>query len=139
MYVLKRDGKTKECFQEHKIHYAIEQAYKSVEKEIDEDVFDCVKFSLGIGDFSDDDVVSVENIQDVIEDCLFNYDVDVAISFHDYRLTHKLIRSEEKGLIRDYVRKLMCENIENRMQTLMSTHLVERCQRLVMCSRRTLH
>ena len=113
--VLKRDKKTKECFQEHKIHHAIENAYKSIGKTIDEDVFKCALERMGIFDVEEDEEVllNVEDIQDSIERCLFDYDIDVAISFHDYRLTHKLIRSERKGLAREFAKKLMCENIEN--------------------------
>lgn len=111
--VLKRDKKTKECFQEHKIHHAIESAYLSVGKNIDEDVFCCVIERLGVKCMSEDAVLNVEDIQDSIEKCLFDYDIDVAISFHDYRLTHKLIRNEKKGLAREFAKKLMCENIEN--------------------------
>ena len=111
--VLKRDKKTKECFQEHKIHHAIEKAYLSVGKEMDEDVFWCVMDSLGIGHLDDDAVLNVEDIQDGIEKCLFDNDVEVAISFHDYRLTHKLIRDERKGLTMEFSKKLMAEDIEN--------------------------
>ena len=113
--VLKRDKKTKECFQEHKIHHAIENAYNSVGKTIDENVFKCALERMGIFDIEEDEEVllNVEDIQDSIERCLFDYDIDVAISFHDYRLTHKLIRSERKGLAREFAKKLMCENIEN--------------------------
>lgn len=113
MLVLKRDKKTKECFQEHKIHHAIEQAYKSVGKEIDENVFECVIEGLGVRELSDDTILNVEDIQDGIESCLFDNDVEVGLSFHDYRLTHKLIRNEKKGLVREFAQKLMCENIEN--------------------------
>lgn len=111
--VLKRDKKTKECFQEHKIHHAIEKAYMSVGKEIDEDVFWCVMDTLGTDHLDDDTVLNVEDIQDRIEKCLFSNDVDVAISFHDYRLTHKLIRDERKGLSMEFSKKLMAEDIEN--------------------------
>ena len=111
--VLKRDKKTKECFQEHKIHHAIENAYLSVGKKIDEDVFECVLERLGVKDIPEGTVIDVEDIQDGIEKCLFECDIDVAISFHDYRLTHKLIRNEKKGLAREFAKKLMCENIEN--------------------------
>ena len=115
--VLKRDKKTKECFQEHKIRHAIEKAYESVGKEIDDGVLKCVFERIGVNNAAaaDDDAIllNVEDIQDNIEKCLFDYDTEVAISFHDYRLTHKLIRSEKKGLAREFAAKLMCENIEN--------------------------
>ena len=70
--VLKRDKKTKECFQEHKIHHAIENAYKSIGKTIDEDVFKCALERMGIFDVEEDEEVllNVEDIQDSIERCL---------------------------------------------------------------------
>lgn len=111
--VLKRDKKTRECFQEHKIHHAIECAYLSVGKSIDEDVFKCVLERIGVNDMVDNTTIYAEYIQNCIEQCLFDYDVDVAIEFHDYRLTHKLIRNERKGLAKEFAKKLMCENIEN--------------------------
>ena len=42
--VLKRDKKTKECFQEHKIRHAIESAYLSVGKNIDEEEDEALDF-----------------------------------------------------------------------------------------------
>lgn len=113
MYVLKRDNKTKECFQEHKIHHAIESAYLSIGKQMNEKVFECAISRLGINEMSDDSVLMVEDIQDSIEKCLFEHDIEVGLEFHDYRLTHKLIRNERKGLGREFAKKLMCENIEN--------------------------
>ena len=109
MFVLKRDNKTKECFQEHKIEHVIKKAYESINKEYDEKVYNKVIDFLKNDD--DETVLKVEYIQDTIEKILFNTDVDVAISFHDYRLTHKLIRNEKKGLAREFSMKLMCENI----------------------------
>lgn len=111
MFVLKRDKKTKECFQEHKIYHALEKAYKSVGKEINTDVYECVVSNIDTTD--DTAILNVEDIQDIIEKCLFEYDTEVGISFHDYRLTHKLIRSEKQGLVREFAKKLMAENIEN--------------------------
>lgn len=114
MFVLKRDKKTKECFQEHKIHHAIEKAYLSVGKDIDEEVFNCVIENIKKNEENSADLlIPVESIQDCIEKCLFSCDVEVAISFHDYRLTHKLIRSEKQGLVKEFTKKLMGENIEN--------------------------
>lgn len=113
MFVLKRDKKTKECFQEHKIYHAVESAFHSVGKTLDDDVIKCVMERIGVGNCGEDTVLNVEDIQDAIEKCLFEYDTDVAISFHDYRLTHKLIRSEKNGLSREFAKKLMGESIDN--------------------------
>jgi ribonucleoside-triphosphate reductase len=111
--VLKRDKKTKEVFQEQKVRKAIESAYHSIGKELDEEVLKCVFDRLGVNEQHEDVVLNVEDIQDSIEKCLFENDVEVAISFHDYRLTHKLIRDERKGLAREFAKKLMAENVEN--------------------------
>ena len=40
MFVLKKDNKTRECFQEHKIRHSIEKAYKSLKRESDGTVFE---------------------------------------------------------------------------------------------------
>lgn len=111
--VLKRDKKTKEVFQENKVRKAIESAYRSIGKELDEDVLKCVFERLGVNKLNEDVGLNVEDIQDSIEKCLFENDVEVAIAFHDYRLTHKLIRDERKGLAREFAKKLMAENVEN--------------------------
>ena len=72
MFVLKKDNKTKECFQEHKIRHAIEKAYNSLHREFDEAVFKETLKVLGV-DVSDtsESVISVYEIQDVIEDIIF--------------------------------------------------------------------
>ena len=123
--VLKRDKKTKECFQEHKIHHAIENAYLSVGKSIDEDVFECVLERLGVREISDENtLINVEDIQDGIEKCLFDYDVEVAISFHDYR---------------NLPRNSCVKTLKIRMQMWMNIHSVAEWLRQVMYIRRILH
>ena len=64
MFVLKKDNKTKECFQEHKIRHAIEKAYNSLNREFDESVFKETLKVLGVDDSdTSESVISVYEIQ----------------------------------------------------------------------------
>lgn len=107
--VIKRDGKTTEFFQTSKIRNAIKNAYESVGKEFNEEVFQCVLSKME----EYEDGVHVEQIQDDIESCLFQYDKEVYDSFHDYRLTHKMQRDEKNTLVKNYAKKMMGQNVEN--------------------------
>lgn len=106
MFVLKKDRRTKECFQEHKIKHAIEKAYKSINREFDETLFDETLKVLGVDDSdASDKVISVFEIQDVIENIIFKRaDKELYDVFHWMK---------KRKLEEDYEQKLMCKNIEN--------------------------
>ena len=106
MFVLKKDKKTKECFQEHKIKHAISKAYKSLNREFDESVFTETLQKLGVDDSdTSDNVISVFEIQNIIENIIFNRgDKELYDAFHWIKKKH---------LEEDYEKKLMCKNIEN--------------------------
>lgn len=106
MFVLKKDKKTKECFQEHKIRHAISKAYKSLNREFDETLFRDVLKTLGFDDSdTSESVISVFEIQDIIEDIIFKrQDKELYDAFHWMKKKH---------LENEYERKLMCKNIEN--------------------------
>lgn len=106
MFVLKKDKRTKECFQEHKIRHAIAKAYKSLNREIDESVFTETLQILGVDDSDNsDNVISVFDIQDVIENIIFKRgDKELYDAFHWIKKKH---------LEDEYEKKLMCKNIEN--------------------------
>ena len=106
MFVLKKDNKTKECFQEHKIRYAIEKAYKSLHREFDDSVFKETLKVLGVDDSdTSESVISVYEIQDVIEDIIFKRgDKELYDAFHWVK---------KKWLEVEYEKKLMCKSIEN--------------------------
>ena len=106
MFVLKKDNKTKECFQEHKIRHAIEKAYKSLKREFDESVFEETLKVLGVDDSdTSESVISVYKIQDIIEDIIFKRgDKELYDAFHWVK---------KKWLEVEYEKKLMCKSIEN--------------------------
>lgn len=106
MFVLKKDKRTKECFQEHKIRHAISKAYKSLNREFDESVFTETLQKLGVDDSdTSDNVISVFEIQNIIENIIFNRgDKELYDAFHWIKKRH---------LEEDYEKKLMCKNIEN--------------------------
>ena len=106
MFVLKKDNKTRECFQEHKIRHSIEKAYKSLKREFDETVFEETLKVLGVdGDLDSDSIISVYEIQDVIENILFKRgDKELYDAFHGMK---------KKRLEVEYEKKLMCKSIEN--------------------------
>ena len=106
MFVLKKDNKTKECFQEHKIRHAIEKAYNSLNREFDESVFEETLKVLGVDDSdTSESVISVYDIQDAIENIIFKRgDKELYDAFHWVK---------KKWLEVEYEKKLMCKSIEN--------------------------
>lgn len=106
MFVLKKDKKTKECFQEHKIRHAIAKAYKSLNREFDESIFTETLQTLGFDDSDTTDrVISVFEITDIIENIIFKRgDKELYDAFH---------WTKKKHLEDEYEKKLMCKNIEN--------------------------
>lgn len=109
MYVIKRD-KTEELFQIEKIENAIKRAFDSCGKEIDYDVVDCV---LSRYDIYSDAKVHVEDIQDVVENCLMESDKKVAKEYIIYRYNHKIVRETEEKMYKDITKKLMASDVQN--------------------------
>ena len=92
MIVLKRDGSTQE-FDFSKIENAVKSAYKSVNKEMTDDLLNILKDNFKDIDPSD---LSVENIQERVEKTLFLHaPYDVARSYMIYRAKHKELRFAE--------------------------------------------
>lgn len=106
MYVLKKDKKTKECFQEHKIKNAISKAYVQINRSFDESVFTETLKRLGFDDSdTSDSVISVFEITEIIENIIFERgDKELYDAFHWIKKKH---------LEDEYERKLMCKQIEN--------------------------
>ncbi|MCD8208306.1 MAG: hypothetical protein LUD72_10250 [Bacteroidales bacterium] len=110
MKIKKRD-KTVELFSEEKVHNAIAKAFEARGREFDPKVLKCV---LGRLDLKNDEaVVDVEEIQDIIEECLMNYSPDIARAFIIYRYQHKSMRENQGRLTREMSKKLMALEIEN--------------------------
>lgn len=89
MIVIKRDG-NKEKFNIHKIESAVKRAYKSTGKDVPEYVLHLIDSIFSV---LDGDVISVEEIQDKVEDILMNEkEFKVAKSYILYREKHKQAR-----------------------------------------------
>ena len=67
-------------------------------------------------DESEDVTVSVEDIQDEIEQLLLHSYPDIAMCYIIYRYNHKVIRENRDKLIKGVTKKLMAEDIENQNQ-----------------------
>ena len=92
-YIVKRNGK-KQGFQAFKIEDAIKKAFESVNYAYDSAVFTAV-----IQNMINDNVNSVEEIQDIIEKVLFDFNYfEVMKSFVTYRFMHKMQREHIAGL-----------------------------------------
>ena len=75
MFVLKKDNKTKECFQEHKIRHAIEKAYNSLNREFDETLFKETLIVLGVDDSdTSESVISVYDFLNYILNFIYTND-----------------------------------------------------------------
>ena len=99
MQILKRDGELEE-FKNYKISKAIEKAYASINKKVNQNVVDAVLLECEKLDF-----VSVEIVQDLIEKEIFKSgDFDTLKSFMLYRHTRKLGREK----ILDYGTYINC-------------------------------
>jgi len=92
-YILKRNGE-KQNFHAYKIEDAVKKAFGSVNCTYDSAVFTAV-----IQKMINDDVNSVEEIQDIIEKVLFDFNYfEVMKSFVTYRFMHKMQREHLGGL-----------------------------------------
>ena len=94
--VIKRNGLT-EPFHPYKIEYAIQQAFESVSETFNEDVY--VQVIMRVWE---EERYNVEEIQDIIEEELFNANhFKVMKSFITYRFLHKMQREHLMGLSDD--------------------------------------
>lgn len=115
-YVIKRTGE-QVPFDEHKIESAISKAYSNAEIDITEDVKKeltkltahiCHKLYLVYND-----MVGIEQIQDVVEDCLMAWRKDVAKNYIRYRYEHGMIRDKYNEFMANVAKKIMASNVEN--------------------------
>ena len=112
--VIKRDG-TKVKFERAKIGKAILKAYNEVypdtldinaelANDICSDVCGKLKTMLEI---------SVEDIQDIVETTLMDYDRNVAKAYITYRYSRALARDEYKKLMEDVKEKISANDVQN--------------------------
>ena len=110
MKVVKRD-KTQEVFQLDKIYSAVQRAFESCGiGELPDDLRERIQ---NMYDESSDETISVEEIQDDVEQLLLHSYPDIAKCYIIYRYNHKVIRENRDKLIKGLSKKLMADDIEN--------------------------
>ena len=105
MKVIKRD-KTEEVFRQEKLLNAVTKAFESCGGEIPSDIAETVG---KLYDETADQTVTVEEIQDRIEDLLIHTYPEIAKCYIIYRYNHKLIRE----------RKFRCLNLNKDVYTIL--------------------
>ena len=114
MQVIKRDGRKVEFYKD-KIKEAVLKAFNEVYPNANKDNtndanFVCDEVCNSIDKLNE---ISVEQIQDVVENILMGYDTVVAKAYITYRYRHTMARDEYKALMADVKEKLSAENVQN--------------------------
>lgn len=109
MNVIKRD-KTVEIFQVEKIFSAVERAFESCKARLPDELREYLRT---LYDENDDTDVTVEEIQDKVENTLLCQFPEVAKNYIIYRYNHKVIREHRDKLIKGLSKKLMAQDVEN--------------------------
>ena len=114
MQVIKRDGRKVE-FDKDKIKEAVLKAFNEVYPNANGDNISeannvCKEVCDSIDKLNE---ISVEQIQDVVENILMGYDTVVAKAYITYRYRHTMARDEYKALMADVKEKLSAENVQN--------------------------
>ena len=117
MQVIKRDGRKVE-FDINKIIEAVRKAYAEVYPDTPSEKYKCVSSDIAIEvtnqiTNADDDNISIETIQDMVEKELMWVDKAVAKAYITYRYRHTMARDEYKALMADIKEKLSAENVQN--------------------------
>lgn len=112
--VIKRDG-TKVKFERAKIGKAILKAYNEVypdtldiNAELASDI--CCDVCRKLEAMAE---ISVEDIQDIVETTLMDYDRNVAKAYIKYRYKRAMVRNEYKELMQAVKEKVSAENVQN--------------------------
>ena len=128
MKVIKRDGRIKD-FDFARIETAVKRSFNEVYPEGDNELFSYILESLKITfDYSDaHDEISVEEIQDLVVDTLYQVDDAVAIAYQNFRNERTKARNRDaellksvKSLVNRTNKELMVENA-NKQATIVST------------------
>ena len=112
MLIIKRDGSKVE-YDINKIRHAIEGAFKDCDKEFDNDaILDTIELDLFNLFVLEDKEISVEDIQDVVEDVLLDFGYrQEAKEYIKYRHEHAMAR--QNRLNHDMESKLLAKQIDN--------------------------
>lgn len=112
MLIIKRDGSKVE-YDINKIRHAIEGAFKDCNKEFDNDaILDTIELNLFNLFVLENKEISVEDIQDVVEDVLLDFEYrQEAKEYIKYRHEHAMARQNK--LNHDMESKLLAKQIDN--------------------------
>lgn len=111
--VIKRNGE-KVPFDSHKIYDAVLKAFNEVFPTHCDSNKDNSKFvTTRVCERIVEDTMSVEDIQDIVEDVLMGYDKAVAKAYITYRYRRSMARDEYKALMNDVKEKLSANNVQN--------------------------
>ena len=113
MIVLKRDGKRKVLFDKNKIVTAISKAMIEVD-DLKKDVAENIAEKIETEIFKDRGIVTVEEIQDVVESELMNAGCNTtAKAYILYREDHARKREINNSIIHKVMERIDAKNIEN--------------------------
>ena len=111
--VIKRNGE-KVPFDSHKIYDAVLKAFNEVFPTYCDRNKDNSKFiTTRVCERIVEDTMSVEDIQDIVEDALMTYNKAVAKAYITYRYRRSMARDEYKALMNDVKEKLSANNVQN--------------------------
>ena len=112
--VIKRDGR-KVDFDWSKITNAILKAYCEIHEEQTNYPSYCITIAKNIEEIARqcDNILTVEDIQDLVEDQLMEYDRLVAKAYIKYRYKRGVLRSSSNEFIRAISEKLMATDVQN--------------------------
>ena len=112
--VIKRDGRTVD-FDWSKITDAILKAYCDIYEESTNYPSYCISIAKNIEEVARecDNILTVEDIQDLVEDQLMEYDRLVAKAYIKYRYKRGVLRSSSNEFIRSISEKLMATDVQN--------------------------
>lgn len=114
--IIKRDG-TLVDFDKKKIINAILKAYEDIyEEPADNNIFaNALNIASDIEEIEleEGDILSVEDIQDLVEEALMDINKPLAKGYINYRYLHGLARNEYDKLMNAIKEKLMAEDVQN--------------------------
>lgn len=112
--VIKRDGRTVD-FDWSKITDAILKAHCDVYRKTNHYPSYCIEIAKNIEEVARecDNVLTVEDIQDLVEDQLMEFDRLVAKTYIKYRYKRGVLRSSSNEFIRSISEKLMATDVQN--------------------------
>ena len=110
--VIKRDGR-EEDFNKQKIVNAVCAAFKDVDGEVS-DFARAKANDIATGISKIEDTISVEEIQDLVEDKLMACNrKDVARCYIRYRYKREMLRNQNSDLMKEIKEKVMASNVQN--------------------------